>query len=163
MGRPEATPGVYARINELNSRRFIEKQGRASQYPTTFRYTTNPQAYDAIQAEAQRRATLPCGHTGVTTITVDLHLTINDERDCIEQYNGLQWWFVFGDDNRINGIDVAHYCTGPGHTDPMGFVSWNRVPTVIQERVLETLNADTAEEVVDVEATEEVDEGVRLP
>lgn len=64
-------PGVAARINELNSRRFIEKQGRASQYPTTFRYTTNPHAYDAIQAEADRRSTLPCGHTGVTTIRVD--------------------------------------------------------------------------------------------
>lgn len=82
-------------------------------------------------------------------------LYINDERDEIERYNGLQWWFLF-DEGVITGIDVSHYCPGPGHTDPMGFRRWDDVPAPVQAQVLTELNAESTDEVVDIEAVNDV-------
>lgn len=91
-------------------------------------------------------------------VTVDMHtLVINDEREEIERYNGLQWWFVIAD-GLITGVDVSHYCPGPGHTDPMGFVSWADVPKQVQSAVLRELNARDAGEVVDIEAIADIAE-----
>lgn len=87
------------------------------------------------------------------------YLEILDEREEIERYNGLAWRLHFDDETRlITGIGKAHYCPGPSHTDPMGYVAWNDVPEPVQERVLNELNVDEASEVVDVEATAEAAE-----
>lgn len=92
-------------------------------------------------------------------VHVDMHLlVINDEREEIERYNGLQWRFIFDGDRMINGVDVSHYCPGPSHVDPMGFVSWDDVPDQVRRVVLRDLNADDASEVVDIEATREIAE-----
>lgn len=61
----EAPPGVDARINHLTSRGFIQTEGRVTRFPTTYRYTTNPPEYEAIQAERECCDLLPCGHTGI--------------------------------------------------------------------------------------------------
>lgn len=84
-------------------------------------------------------------------------LVINDEREEIERYEGLQWYFLI-DDGVVTGVDLGHYCPGPSHTDPMGFVAWSDVPDQVQRTVLRELNAREAEDVVDIEATEEVAE-----
>jgi hypothetical protein len=84
-------------------------------------------------------------------------LVMNDEREEIDRYNGLQWYFLI-DDGTITGVDVSHYCPGPGHTDPMGFVGWSDVPDRVQRAVLRELNAREVSDVVDIEATEEVAE-----
>lgn len=81
-------------------------------------------------------------------------LTINDERESIEKYNGLQWSFVI-DDGTITAVGKSHYCPGPSHVDPMGSVAWDDVPGLVQRAALRELNG-TTEEIVDVEATEEV-------
>lgn len=92
-------------------------------------------------------------------VHVDMHLlVINDEREEIERYNGLQWSFMFDDDGMIYGVDVRHYCPGPGHVDPMGFVSWDDVPNQVRRTVLRELNATHSRGVVDIESTREVAE-----
>lgn len=90
-------------------------------------------------------------------VEVDHHLIVNDERDEIERYNGLQWRFIF-EDAEIVAVDKSHYCPGPGHTDPMGFRAWSDVPETVQNAVLQTMNADGASEVVNLEECEEVAE-----
>lgn len=91
-------------------------------------------------------------------VTVAHHmLTINDERDAIDRYNGLKWRFII-DDGTITAVDKSHYCPGPGHTDPMGFRAWGDVPSLVQKRVLEEMNASSADEIVDIGATEEAAE-----
>ena len=82
-------------------------------------------------------------------------LWINDERDAIERYDGLQWWFVI-EDGLITGIDLSHYCPGPSHTDPIGWRAWEDVPEPVQNVVLWELNAEEASEVVDFDACREV-------
>lgn len=58
-------PGVAARLHHLIRRGLIEKTGRRRPGPwSIYTFTTNPDAYDAIQAEADRRTLLPCGHAG---------------------------------------------------------------------------------------------------
>lgn len=84
-------------------------------------------------------------------------LVINDERDAIDRYNGLKWMFLI-DEGIVTAIDKSHYCPGPGHTDPMGFEGWSDVPSLVQKRVLEEMNASRAEDVVDIDRTEEVAE-----
>lgn len=81
-------------------------------------------------------------------------LTINDEREEIERYNGLEWSFFFRD-GMVAGVDVSHYCPGPSHTDPMGFVAWSDVPEQVRRTLLRELHAREASDVVDIEATEE--------
>lgn len=94
-------------------------------------------------------------HPEDQAIEIDHHIRIKDERDAIERYNGLVWRPVIKD-GVVTAIDKSHYCPGPGHTDPMGFVAWSDVPGPVQKAILQALRANTAEEVVDIEATEEV-------
>lgn len=82
-------------------------------------------------------------------------LEIYDERESIEQYNGLVWSPLI-DDGMITGVAVSHYCPGPSHTDPMGFRAWDDVPTSVQRKILNALNATDARDIVDVEETREV-------
>lgn len=90
-------------------------------------------------------------------------LEILDERESIEQYNGLAWMFHFDEESRlISGVGKSHYCPGPSHTDPMGFVAWDDLPELVREAALDELNAEEASEIVDVEATAEAAE-VRRP
>lgn len=94
---------------------------------------------------------------GEPAASVDVHmhsLVVNHEPE-ESRYNGLQYWFLI-DDGTITGVDKQHYCPGPGHTDPMDFVAWGDVPAAVRRTVLAELNAESADEVVDVEATEEV-------
>lgn len=93
-------------------------------------------------------------------VSVGTHyLTVNDERDEIEKYNGLQWTFVMLDDGTITAVDCAHYCPGPGHTDPMGFRRWDQVPRRVQRKALRALNGLGREaEIVDEEQINEAAE-----
>lgn len=79
-------------------------------------------------------------------------LTIKDERESIETYDGFQWSFLI-DDGTITAVDQSHYCPGPSHVDPMAFVAWGDVPEAVQRVALREMNG-AVEEVVDVEATE---------
>lgn len=80
------------------------------------------------------------------------YLTVNDERETIEDYNGLQWTFVT-DAGTITAVDCAHYCPGPSHVDPMGLRAWGEVPEPVRNEALSALNGHGREsEVVDVEA-----------
>ncbi|WP_135306317.1 hypothetical protein [Haloarcula amylovorans] len=85
-------------------------------------------------------------------------LTVNDERDAIEDYNGLQWSFVI-EQGTIIAVDCAHYCPGPGHVDPMGFRAWGDVPQLVREEALSALNGHGREdEIVDVESIDQAAE-----
>jgi len=86
------------------------------------------------------------------------HLLVNDEREEIDRYDGLQWRFLFDDSGKIHAVDLSHYCPGPTHTDPMGFVAWNDVPDRVRQTVRRALNARVDEEIVDIPATREVAE-----
>ena len=115
------------------------------------KYSVPDGHWDAID-EADSAAAAP-------PVSVGNHaLWINDEREEIERYDGLQWWFII-EDGTITGIDLGHYCPGPSHIDPMGFRAWDDVPEAVQRVVLRELNADSAEDVVDFEACAEVAEG----
>lgn len=96
-------------------------------------------------------------HPEDQAIETSHHIRINDERDSIERYNGLQWWCIV-EDGVVTAIDKSHYCPGPGHTDPMGFRGWSDVPGPVQKAILNELNASGAEDVIDIEATEDVAE-----
>ncbi|MWG36530.1 hypothetical protein [Halomarina oriensis] len=88
-------------------------------------------------------------------VYVDTHfLTINDERDSIERYNGLQYDFVL-EDGVIVGIHQSHYCPGPGHTDPMGYVAWGELPRTVRLTALDALHERSPRHCVDVEACAE--------
>lgn len=90
-------------------------------------------------------------------VTVGTHfLTVNDERDGIEKYNGLQWSFLI-DEGTITAVDKSHYCPGPSHMDPIGFAAWSDVPRQVRECALDALNG-SVEEIVDVEAVDEAAE-----
>lgn len=85
------------------------------------------------------------------------HLTILDTREEIERYNGLEWRIII-EDGMVTIVDVGHYCPGPGHIDPIGFVAWNDVPEPVKTIILDELNAESAEEVVDIQAINELGE-----
>jgi len=89
-------------------------------------------------------------------IEVDHFITIKDERDAIERYNGLVWRPII-EDGVVTAVDKSHYCPGPGHTDPMGCVAWSDVPTPVQKAILQALNT-SEKQAVDIEATEEAAE-----
>jgi len=85
-------------------------------------------------------------------------LEINDEREAIEKYNGLVWSFLI-DDGTVTAVSVSHYCPGPGHTDPMGFRSWDAVPGRVKRKGISALNGlGREDEVVDIQAVNEAAE-----
>ncbi|RLM32648.1 hypothetical protein [Haloarcula sp. Atlit-120R] len=109
---------------------------------------------DALDRPAPEPETEPADHVNVGTH----YLTVNDEREAIEQYNGLQWTFVI-EAGTITAVDCSHYCPGPGHVDPMGFRAWDDVPELVRDEALSALNGHGREgDVVDIEAVDEAAE-----
>lgn len=90
-------------------------------------------------------------------VTAEMHLKVYDERDSIERYNGLEWWFSM-EGGTIVAVQKGHYCPGRGHIDPMGPRGWSDVPEQVRREVLRQLNVTDATEVVDIERTEELAE-----
>jgi hypothetical protein len=103
---------------------------------------------DALDRPAPGPEPNPADHVAVGTH----YLTVNDEREAIEDYNGLQWTFVT-EQGTITAVDCSHYCPGPGHVDPMGFRAWGDVPEAVRNEALSALNGHGCEsEGVDIEA-----------
>ena len=92
-----------------------------------------------------------------THVSVRHTMRVNDERPEIDRYNGFVWWVII-EDGVVTAIEQSHYCPGPGHTDPMGFREWGDVPTEVRDAILESMNADSVTEVVDIERCAEAAE-----
>lgn len=81
-------------------------------------------------------------------------LEVYDEREDAHRYNGIVYQPII-EDGTIMAVALGHYCPGPSSRDPMGFRAWGDVPAPVRRTILDALNAE-ADDIVDVEATEEV-------